>query len=121
VADFTAQAAVKTADGQARSKKLNAEADAMVVKTVGEAEASKTRAIGIAEADVIKMKISSMEADKYAVVQVAQALAGAGIKLVPDISVGGGASGAGTGLVDVLLGNLLLKKKEKAGTREPLG
>jgi uncharacterized membrane protein YqiK len=105
IADFNAQANVKSAEGQARAKTINAEADATVVRTVGDAEASKTRAVGGAEAEVIKLKIASMESGNYAVVQVAEALAKSGVKLVPDIVAGGGANG-GT-LVDVLLANVI--------------
>ena len=105
IADFNAQASVKSAEGQARAKKINAEADATVVRTVGDAEASKTRAVGGAEAEVMKLKIASMESGNYAMVQVAEALAKSGVKLVPDIVAGGGASG-GT-LVDVLLANVI--------------
>jgi hypothetical protein len=72
---------------------------------VGEAEASKTKAVGGAEAEVIKLKIASMESGNYAMVQVAEALAKSGVKLVPDIVAGGGSNG-GT-LVDVLLGNMI--------------
>jgi hypothetical protein len=46
-----------------------------------------------------------MESGNYAVVQVAEALAKSGVKLVPDIVAGGGANG-GT-LVDVLLANVI--------------
>jgi regulator of protease activity HflC (stomatin/prohibitin superfamily) len=105
IADFNAQANVKSAEGQARAKTINAEADATVTRTVGDAEASKTRAVGGAEAEVIKLKIASMESGNYAVVQVAEALAKSGVKLVPDIVAGGGANG-GT-LVDVLLANVI--------------
>jgi uncharacterized membrane protein YqiK len=105
IADFNAQANVKAAEGQAQAKKINADADATVVRTVGDAEASKTRAVGSAEAEVIKLKIASMESGNYAVVQVAEALAKSGVRLVPDIVAGGGASG-GT-LVDVLLANVI--------------
>jgi uncharacterized membrane protein YqiK len=105
IADFSAQANVKSAEGQARAKTINAEADATVVRTVGDAEASKTRAVGGAEAEVIKLKIASMESGNYAVVQVAESLSKSGVKLVPDIVAGGGASG-GT-LVDVLLANVI--------------
>lgn len=105
IADFNAQANVKSAEGQAQAKKINAEADATVVRTVGDAEASKTRAVGSAEAEVIKLKIASMESGNYAVVQVAEALAKSGVKLVPDIVAGGGAT-SGT-LVDVLLANVI--------------
>jgi uncharacterized membrane protein YqiK len=105
IADYNAQASVKSAEGQARAKKVNAEADATVLRTVGEAEASKTRAVGSAEAEVMKLKIASMESGNYAMVQVAEALAKGGVKLVPDIIAGGAASG-GT-LVDVLLANVI--------------
>ncbi|HXF79735.1 MAG TPA: SPFH domain-containing protein, partial [Usitatibacter sp.] len=107
IADFTAQASVKSAEGSARSKTINAEADARVLRIVGDAEAAKTQAVGSAEADVIKQKIDSMESGNYAMVQVAQALSGSGQRLVPEI-VAGGASGSGGGtLVDVLLANVI--------------
>jgi uncharacterized membrane protein YqiK len=108
IADFNAQAAVKSAGGQAQAKKINADADATVMRTVGEAEADKTLAVGGAEAEVVRQKIASMESGNYAVVQVAEAFARSGTKLVPDIVAGGGAGGAAGGtLVDVLLANLI--------------
>jgi hypothetical protein len=74
---------------------------------VGDAEASKTRAVGGAEAEVMKLKIASMESGNYAMVQIAEALAKSGVKLVPDIVAGVGASGQGSTLVDVLLANVI--------------
>jgi tripartite-type tricarboxylate transporter receptor subunit TctC len=62
--------------------------------------------VGTAEADVIKMKISSMESGNYAAVQIAQALASNHIKLVPDIMAGGG-NDQGGGLINVLLAKML--------------
>jgi uncharacterized membrane protein YqiK len=107
ISKFDADAAVNAANGQAQAKTINAEADAKVTRLTGDAEAAKTLAVGGAEATVIKQKIDSMESGNYAVVQVAEALAKAGVKLVPDI-VAGGSSGAGGGtLVDVLLGGLI--------------
>jgi len=106
IADFNAKATVKSAEGQAQAKKINADADATVVRTVGQAEADKTKAVGGSEAEVIKLKIASMESGNYAIVQVAEALAKSGLKLVPDIVAGGGAGAGGT-LVDVLLANLI--------------
>jgi uncharacterized membrane protein YqiK len=117
IADFAAQAAVKRAEGdaksriigaeaEAKSKTINAEADGNVITTVGNAEAEKTKAVGTAEADVIKLKIDSMESGNYAIVQVMQALAQNKVQLVPQIVAGGGGSQGGT-LVDVLLANLL--------------
>ena len=62
--------------------------------------------MGAADAEVIRLKISSMEAGNYAVVQVAEALAKSGNKLVPDI-VAGSSDGKGGTLVDVLLAGLI--------------
>jgi len=115
IAEFNAKASVKLAEGQAQAKKINADADATVVRTVGDAEAGKTRAVGSAEAEVIKLKIASMESGNYAMVQVAEALAKSGVKLVPDVVAGGGTSGGST-LVDVLLANLI---RDNAPPRRP--
>jgi uncharacterized membrane protein YqiK len=106
IAEFNARAMVKSAEGEGQAKKINAEADANVLRTVGEAQAAKTMAVGGAEAEVIKLKIESMEAGNYAVVQVAEALAKSGSKLVPDIVAGGGTGQGGT-LVDVLLAGVI--------------
>ena len=105
IAKFGAEAAIEGARGQAQSKKINAEADANVITIVGNAEASKTLAVGTSEADVIKLKIDSMESGNYAAVQIAQALATNHIKLVPDIMAGGGADQGS--LINVLLAKML--------------
>jgi uncharacterized membrane protein YqiK len=108
IADFQANAAVKQATGLAESKKIQAQADAMVVMTVGNAEATKVKAVGSAEADVIRLKIESMQAGNYASVQIAQALSTSKNPIVPQILAGGGSnSGQGGTLVDVLLANIV--------------
>lgn len=109
IAEFNAQAVVKAAEGQAKSKTINAEADANVLITVGNAEAGKTKAVGTAEADVIKLKIDSMESGNFAVIEVAKALSKSGFKLVPDVVAGSGNGNGGSGstLVDVLLAGMI--------------
>jgi len=107
IADFQANAAVKQATGLAESKKIQAQADAMVVTTVGNAEASKVKAVGSAEADVIRLKIESMQAGNYASVQIAQALSTSRNPIVPQILAGGSNSSQGGTLVDVLLANIV--------------
>jgi uncharacterized membrane protein YqiK len=130
IAQFNAEAGVKSAEGSARTKTINAEADArakrinadadaMVLRAVGEAEAAKTHAVGGAEAEVIKLKISSMESGNYAMVQVAEALAKAGVKLVPDIIAGG--SSAGGTLVDVLLANVIRDSRSQRSPADTAG
>jgi uncharacterized membrane protein YqiK len=107
IAQFKAKAAVANAEGEAKAKTINAEADATVTRTVGDATADRTRAIGTAEADVITQKIKSYGSSNYAIVQVAESLSKAGVKLVPDIIAGGGESGSNGSLVNVLLGTML--------------
>ncbi len=68
--------------------------------------------MGAADAEVIRLKIESMEAGNYAVVQVAEALAKSGNKLVPDV-VAGGSEGRNGTLVDVLLAGLIRDGIEK--------
>ena len=125
IAEFNARANVKSAEGQSQAKKINAEADATVLRTVGNAEAAKTQAVGGAEAEVIKLKIASMESGNYALVQVAQALAQAlaqaGVKLVPDIVAGGSSLGGGGTLVDVLLASVIRDRNGVNGTASPTG
>src|SRR5271155_2726020 len=113
IAEFSARATVKSAEGPGQAKKINAEADANVLRTVGEAQAANTKAVGAADAEVIRLKINSMEAGNYAVVQVAEALAKSGNKLVPDVVAGSGDGHGGT-LVDVLLAGLIRESIKKA-------
>jgi uncharacterized membrane protein YqiK len=105
IAEFNARATVKSAEGAGQAKKINAEADANVLRTVGDAQAARTKAVGAADAEVIRLKIDSMEAGNYAVVQVAEALAKSGNKLVPEVVAGG--DGKNGTLVDVLLAGLI--------------
>jgi uncharacterized membrane protein YqiK len=119
IAEFNARANVKSAEGQSQAKKINADADATVLRTVGDAEAAKTQAVGAAEAEVIKLKIASMESGNYALVQVAQALATAGVKLVPDIVAGGSSLGSGGTLVDVLLASVIRERNGANGMASP--
>ncbi|MBX3721653.1 MAG: hypothetical protein KF713_07440 [Turneriella sp.] len=115
--EFEARAAVKKAEGEAQSKTLNAEADAMVLEKVGSAEGTKIKSVGTAEADVIQLKIKSMDSGNYAAIEVAKALAASGFKLVPDIIAGGESGGQGS-LVNTLMAMVIrdqISKGEKSG------
>ena len=107
IASFNAQAAIRKAEGEAGAKTRNAEADAMVLRTVGAAEGEKITAVGEAEAKVIKQKTAAMDPEKYASVEIARALAASGFKLVPEIVAGGGSDGNASGIVNVLLANIV--------------
>jgi uncharacterized membrane protein YqiK len=114
IAEFNAKAVVKAAEGEAQSKTINASADATVLRTVGDATAAKTLAVGTADAEVIKLKVASMDQANYAAVQIAQALATSGNKLVPDIVAGG--SDSSGGIVSVLIARMLSDSIAKKAT-----
>lgn len=108
IAKFGANAAIEKANGDAKSKTINAEADAMVTRTVGQATADRTLAIGNAEAEVIKKKTDAMQPEKFAIVRVAEELGKSGIKWVPEVMVGGSGGGQGGGtMLDVLIGTMI--------------
>ena len=117
--EFSAQAAVKKAEGDAKSKTINAEADALVLTTVGQATAEKTMAVGKAEAEVIRLKTSAVGQSNYALIEVGRALAESRQQLVPQIMAGDLGEGGGGSLVNLLIANLLkgagLEKKGEAG------
>ena len=121
IKEFEAQAIVKKAEGDAKSKTINADADAMVFTTVGEAEGKKIKAVGTAEADVIQLKIKSMESSNYAAIEVAKHLSTSGFKLVPDIIAGDGAGGGGNSLINVLVAMMIKDKlpNEPKTKKEP--
>ena len=106
-AEGDAKAKTLNAEGDARAKSLNAEADATVLKMVGDAQAMKTLAVGNAEAEVIQRKTDAVGQANYAMIEIGRALAENNIKLVPEILVGGGAGGSSGSIVDVLLANLV--------------
>jgi hypothetical protein len=93
-----------------------------VLLTVGAAEANKTKLVGTSEADVIKLKIDSMQSSNYAGIEIAKALASSGTKLVPDIVATGGGTGSGmTGngsLVEVLLASIIRDQLQKQQGKE---
>jgi uncharacterized membrane protein YqiK len=108
IADFDAQSAVKKAGGEASAKTALAQAEASVITLTGNATAERTKAVGAAEAEVVKLKIASMEAGNYATIETAKALASAqGVKWVPDIVANGGAGGGESSMVTLLLATLL--------------
>lgn len=121
IADFDKRTAITTAEGQGESAKIAAraqaeakvatgEADAKVTMVNGEAKAKVTRSVGEAEAAVIQLKTNAVGAGNYAMIQIADSLGKAGIKLVPDVMVAGsGEGGNGGTIVDALLGNMLAK------------
>ncbi len=119
-----AGATVARAEADAASMRLRAEADAVATEVNGraqasalaargEARASAQRAMGAARATAFEVGKAAL-GDAFPAVEIATILADAGIKLVPDIAVGGGDGGSATRLADVLVARMLVAPKASA-------
>lgn len=115
-----AGAAIARAEAEAASRRVRAAADAAATEldgnaqaaalaARGDAEASAQRAIGNARAESFTVGQRAL-GDAFTAVEIASVLARAGVKLVPDIAVGGG-DGGSTRLADVLIGRMLATGK----------
>ena len=113
IAKFNASSAEAAADGAKRVRIKNAEADAeSSIKTaqgitaIADATAHKTSVEGNAEAEVIRKKTEATSKESYVAIEVAHALAGSNLRLVPEISMGGDSS---NGVISALLGSLAIQ------------
>jgi len=89
VAEQTKQKMINEAEGRARSVELE-----------GEAEGKKILAVGTATAEAYEKQVAAVGQMNLAGIEVTKSIAGAGLKITPDIMVGGGgADGAGGGNV----------------------
>ncbi|MFM7207986.1 MAG: SPFH domain-containing protein, partial [Planctomycetaceae bacterium] len=124
---ISAEAGIKVAQHEARQVEERAKGDASKVRMIAEAEASKTKQIGDAEASIVQAKgeaqakayrapVDALTAQGVTNVEVMKAISSAGLKITPDVMVGGADGGEGGGLVQVLLAQLI---REQRATSAP--
>jgi uncharacterized membrane protein YqiK len=95
ISEQNARAVAEAAKGEAAATRLRAEADA-----------DATRALGAARADAYRKGQEALGAAAFTAMQIATIVGERGIKVVPDIAVGGGA-GTGGGLAEALIARML--------------
>jgi uncharacterized membrane protein YqiK len=99
IAQRKAQSAVKQAEGDstAMATRANGEAEAIkrrgvaeaeIVAVKGDSEASAVQAVGLARAEAARKGVEAM-GEYYGLLQIFQILAEKGIRLTPDVLVGG--------------------------------
>jgi uncharacterized membrane protein YqiK len=141
IAQRTADATVKKAEGDATSLKLsvNAEAEATRLRAVAQAEATKVNAVaeaekisktGLAEAEKImaigkstaeayELQVKAMGGDNFTRYKVTEEIGKSRIKVIPDVLIGGGngTEGGISGLLGLKLMEMMNERK-KADEKE---
>ena len=121
IAQRVADAAVKKAEGDAASIKLNAGAEAERTKLVanaeaqrialtGTAEAEKILAIGKANAEAYELQVKAMGGDNFTRTKIAETIGRDKVKIIPDILITGGGGSDGNGALSGLLGLRLMEE-----------
>ncbi len=96
VAEQTKQKTINEAEGRARATELE-----------GEAEGKKIQAVGAATAEAYEKQVAAVGQLNLAGIEVTKAVAGAGLKITPDIMVGGGGDGTGGSVFSAFIAQLL--------------
>lgn len=115
VAEHKAAQKVKEAAGEAQRIQVVAEAEAKRVQMVGDAEAAVIESKGKAQAEAYRLGGEALGQSGLTAVEVVGKIAGAGLKITPDIQVSGG-NGEGGGLVQVLLADLVKRSMNSGST-----
>ena len=113
IAERVADAAVKKANGEAASVKVQAEAESQRVKLIagaeaektrvtGEAEATKILAIGKSNAEAYELQVKSIGADGFVKMKVTEIIGREGVKIIPDVLIAGGGTEGGGSVMDLL-------------------
>jgi uncharacterized membrane protein YqiK len=96
VAEQTKQETILTAEGRARAVELE-----------GEAEGKKILAVGQATAEAYEQQVAAVGQINLAGIEVTKSIASAGLKITPDIMVGGGGDGGGANVFSAFIAQLL--------------
>jgi uncharacterized membrane protein YqiK len=107
-----AQIGVQVAEQNRQKTVIEAEGRARAVELEGNAEGTKIRAVGEATAEAYDKQQQAVGQQNLFGIEVAKAIASAGLKITPDIMVSGGADGGG-GIFGAFLAQML------AGNRNP--
>ena len=111
-----AEATRMRAAAQAEATKLNASAEAERISKTGLAEAEKIMAIGKSTADAYDEQVKAMGGDNFTKYKIMEEISKGHIKIIPDILIGNGTGSEGgiNGLLGVHLLEMMQQKKPGA-------
>jgi regulator of protease activity HflC (stomatin/prohibitin superfamily) len=116
-----AQIGVQMAEQTKQKTILEAEGRARAVEVEGEAEGKKILAVGTATAEAYEKQVAAVGQGNLAGIEVTKSIAAAGLKITPDVVVGGDGEGGGANIfaafiAQLLAGNRLAVTPPPAGT-----
>jgi regulator of protease activity HflC (stomatin/prohibitin superfamily) len=105
VADQTRQKIVLEATGRARATELE-----------GAAEGSKILAVGGATAEAYEKQVAAVGQMNLAAIEMTKQIAGAGLKITPDVSVGGGGGGDASSIFAAFIAQMMASNRLPASS-----
>ena len=102
-----AQIGVQIAEQTKQRTIIEAEGRARAVELEGDAEGKKILAIGTATAEAYDQQVEAVGQLNLAGIEVTKAIAAAGLKITPDIMVGGGGADGGNSVFSAFIAQLL--------------
>jgi uncharacterized membrane protein YqiK len=104
-----AEATKMRATAQAEATKLNASADAEKISKTGLAEAEKIMAIGKSTAEAYELQVKAMGGDNFTKFKITEEIGKNKIKVIPDVLISGGNGGGTDSTISGLLGLKLME------------
>lgn len=103
----SAQIAVQVAEQTKQKTILEAEGRARAIEVEGEAEGKRILAVGEATAQAYEKQVQAVGQANLAGIEVTKSIAGAGLKITPDIMVGANGDGGGANIFSAFIAQLL--------------
>ena len=114
----SAQIGVQISEQTKKTTVIEAEGRARAVELQGEAEGKKILAIGKATAEAYDKQVKAVGQMNLAGIEVTKAIATAGLKITPDVLVGGGGDGGSANVFAAFIAQLLAQNRS-APTNSP--
>ena len=111
----SAQIGVQVAEQTKQKTIIEAEGRARAVEVEGEAEGQRILAVGNATAEAYEKQVAAVGQANLAGIEVTKAIAGAGLKITPDITITGGGDGAGGNVFSAFIAQLLQQNRNTDG------
>jgi len=114
-----AEATVKKAEADSQAVRLKASAEAEKITVTGRAEADKIEAIGKSTAESYDRQVKAMGGDNFTKYKITEEISRGNIKIIPDVLIGGsGSEGGISGLLGLQLMEMMKGNQEAKSNKK---